>query len=168
MRIELTVDGKYLALSLSSDKPLNLLLQDDLEIRSVTSHCNGELCGNCIVLLEGKAVLSCLVPAFEVRGRTIVTFDGFSRTRDYRDIEKAYSSMQAWPCDGCYAARTLLIESIVRRYESGSSDLDEEEILQEAMLVSCPCMDYDSFLKVVKESLMNRRKRKNVRRTQIS
>ncbi len=164
MRIEMTVDGKYLALSVSSDKPLNLLLQEDLETRSLTDCCSCAHCGKCIVLLDGKAVLSCLVPSFEVRGRNVVTFDGFSKTRDYRDIEKAYSSMQAWPCDGCYAARTLLIESIVRRYESGSSDLDEEEILQEAMLVSCPCMDYDSFLKVVKESLMNRRKRKNVRR----
>ncbi len=168
MRIELTVDGKYLALSLSSDKPLNLLLQDDLEIRSVTSHCNGELCGNCIVLLEGKAVLSCLVPAFEVRGRTIVTFDGFSRTRDYRDIERAFSSCAVNPCDNCYASRVLLIESIIRRYESTINDFDEAEILQEAELIRCPCLDSRSFLTVARESLFNRRKRKNVRRTQIS
>ena len=114
MKIELTVDGKYLALSVSSDKPLNLLLRDDLEIKSVHSHCNGSMCGNCIVLLEGRAVLSCMIPSFAVRGKTIVTYDGFCRTRDYRDIEKAFNACSAFPCDTCYASRVLLIESIVR------------------------------------------------------
>ena len=76
MKIELTVDGKYLALSVSSDKPLNLLLRDDLEIKSIHSHCNGRMCGNCIVLVDGRPVLSCLVPSFSVRGMSLA-----SRTR---------------------------------------------------------------------------------------
>ena len=54
MRIELTVDGKYLALSVSSDKPLDLLLEEDLEIRSLKNHCRGRMCGNCIVLVDGR------------------------------------------------------------------------------------------------------------------
>ena len=167
MKIELTVDGKYLALSVSSDKPLNLLLRDDLEIKSIHSHCNGRMCGNCIVLLEGRAVLSCLIPSFAVRGRTIVTYDGFCRTRDYRDIEKAFAACSAFPCDTCYASRVLLIESIVRR-ERGGSDIDDNEILQESQLIRCFCMDSASFLAVVKESISNRRKRKNVRRTPVT
>ncbi len=167
MKIELTVDGKYLALSVSSDKPLNLLLRDDLEIRSLQSHCNGGLCGNCIVLLEGKAVLSCMIPSFEARGKTIVTYDGFCRTRDYRDIEKAFAACSAFPCNTCYAARVLQIESIVRRYERGG-DIDETEILQESQLIRCFCMDNGSFLAVVKESISNRRKRKNVRRAPVA
>ncbi len=168
MKIELTVDGKYLALSVSSDKPLNLLLRDDLEIKSVHSHCNGSMCGNCIVLLEGRAVLSCMIPSFAVRGKTIVTYDGFCRTRDYRDIEKAFNACSAFPCDTCYASRVLLIESIVRRYERGGSDIDDNEILQESQLIRCFCMDSASFLAVVKESISNRRKRKNVRRTPLT
>ena len=164
MRIELTVDGKYLALSLSSDKPLDLLLHEDLEIECMHNHCRGGMCGNCIVLLDGRPVLSCLVPSFSVRGRTVVSFDSFSKTRDYRDIEKAYASVSAFPCDECYASRTLLIEGIVRRYELAGSQIDEDEILQEAYLVDCSCLDAASFLAIVKESIANRRKRKNVRR----
>lgn len=164
MRIEFTVDGKYYTLSVSSDKPLNLLLSDDLEIKSTSFACGGRMCGLCVVLMDGKAVLSCLVPAFEVRGKTITTFDGFSKTRDYRDIEKAYSSMQNYPCDRCRAARSLLIESIVRRYEVTGGDFDSGEVLAEAALIDCDCMDSDGFLKVVRESILNRRKRKNVRR----
>ena len=164
MRIELTVDGKYLALSVSSDKPLDLLLEEDLEIRSLKNHCRGRMCGNCIVLVDGRPVLSCLVPSFSVRGTNVVTYDSFSRTRDYRDIEKAYASVGAYPCQECYASRTLLIEGIVRRYEMAGSEIDEEEILQEAFLVDCSCLDSASVLAVVRESIANRRKRKNVRR----
>ena len=164
MRIEVTIDGKFLALSVSSDKPLNLLLIDELEARSMKTSCRGGMCGNCIVLLDGKAVLSCLVPAFEIRNRTVLTFDGFSRTRDYRDIEKAYAACDMHPCHACHASRTLLIESIVRRCEISTGDFDEDEILQESALVACTCMDSAGFIRVVREALANRRKRKNVRR----
>ena len=164
MKIDLTVDGKFLSLSLSSDKPLNLLLKEDIEIESLSAYCNGKVCGNCIVLLEGQAVLSCLIPAFEVRNRNVTTFDGFSHTRDYRDIERAMQSENVHFCPRCQASHVLLIESIVRRYETSSRDMDEEEILQEAGLVKCDCNDSKSFLSVVKQALENRRKRRNVRR----
>lgn len=164
MKIDLTVDGKFLSLSLSSDKPLSLLLREDIEVYSLSSNCNGNLCGNCIVLLDGRAVLSCLIPAFEVRNRTVITFDGFSRTRDFRDIERALQSEDVHFCPRCQASQVLLIESIVRRFEGGSSELDEAEILQEASLVKCDCSDSKTFLNVTKKALENRRKRRNVRR----
>lgn len=168
MRIELTVDGKYLALSVSSDKPLDLLLQEDVEVRNLRDHCDGSMCGRCIVLLDDKAVFSCLTPAFMVRGRTVTTFDGFQRTRDYRDIEKAFASCHIRPCERCLPARVMLIESIVRRYETGTGEPQDAEVLQEAGLVRCHCLDSAAFLAVVREALANRRKRKNVRRTKIS
>lgn len=69
MKIDCIVDGKTLTLSLNSNKPLSLILQENLDIQSVTSHCRGKMCGLCAVLIDGKAELSCMVPAFELRGK---------------------------------------------------------------------------------------------------
>lgn len=176
MKVELVVDGKTLSLNVSSDKPLSELLREDVEIKSLSTSCTGRLCGKCIVLLNDKAALSCLVPAFNVKNATIVTFDSFSKTKECKDIENAYQSLGIEPCQDCYASRTLLIENILRRYEDTDfvddifSDEDIlKEIMEENELIKCYCMDSTSILAIIKESLNNRRKRNaTVYRTKIS
>lgn len=164
MKIECLLDGKPFSITVNSNKPLSLILSDNLGIKSIHSYCNGHHCGNCIVLMSNKAVLSCLIPAFEIRNQNIVTFESFSKSRPYKDIEKAYSIVGARPCENCFSSKTLLIESIVHRYEDNNLDLDIEEILQETELIQCRCMDGQSFLDVITETL-NIRRRRNVRRS---
>ncbi len=162
MKIECVVDGKTVTLNLNSDKPLSLILSEDLDNDSVASYCDGRQCGNCIVLLNDKAVLACLVPAFAIRNCTIVTYDGFSKSRKYRDIERAYDAV-ARPCKRCIASRTMLIEHIIS--SCGETDEpDPKEILVANAMIKCTCMDDESILAVVREALSSRRKQ-NVRRT---
>lgn len=163
MKIECIIDGKALSLSLSSDKPLSLILAENLNNSSINASCHGGNCGNCIVLMNGRAALSCLVPAFRIRGSSIITFESFSKSRDFRDIEKAYQSTGFRPCPNCIASRTMLIENILRRYENNDLDPEVEEILQENSIIKCHCLDQNSLIGIVRESLSYRRKR-NVRR----
>lgn len=156
MKIECVVDGKTVTLNLNSDKPLSLILSEDLDNDSATSYCNGKECGNCIVLVDGKATLACLMPAFAIRGSQIVTFDSFSKSKKYKDIEKAYDLI-AKPCPRCLASRTMLIEHILSKCgETG--ELDEKEILVENAMIKCTCLDDTSILAIVKEALASRRK----------
>ena len=67
MKIDCNIDGKTLTLSLNSNKPLSLILQENLDNQSNTAHCKGRMCGLCAVLVDGKAELSCMVPAFELK-----------------------------------------------------------------------------------------------------
>ncbi|MFA6785319.1 MAG: ferredoxin, partial [Sphaerochaeta sp.] len=114
MKIECTIDTKALSLSVNSNKPLSLMLMEDVGNRSLMSHCKGEACGNCIVLLNGEAVLSCIIPAFRLKDATITTFDSYQKTRQCRDIERAYAKTGNTPCPNCYASKTLIIESILQ------------------------------------------------------
>ncbi len=162
MKIDCTIDGKTLTLSLNSDKPLSLILRENMGDDGAVNHCNGEMCGLCTVLVDGKAMLSCLVPAFEIRGKTVVTFDSFRKTRNMKDIEKAYEAAGRFPCSECYASRSLIFESLI---EEGITD--EEEILKELSIVRCPCMDPEDAISIVRKGIEIRRKR-NVRRTQLA
>ena len=162
MKIDCTIDGKTLTLSLNSDKPLSLILRENMGDDGAVNHCNGEMCGLCTVLVDGKAMLSCMVPAFEIRGKNVVTFESFRRTRNMKDIEKAYESVGAYPCPDCYASRTMIFESLI---DEGVSD--STQILKELSMVRCPCMDPDDEIRIVQKGIELRRKR-NVRRTQFA
>ena len=164
MRIECNVDGKALSLTVNSIKPLSLILMESYDVPSLKTHCGGKHCGKCLVIFNDQVVLSCLIPAFRAKDAIITTFDGFVRSRDYRDIEKAYASTGFTPCQNCFGAQTLLIESILRRYENNDFAIDTEEILQESTLIKCHCVDSTGFLETVNAALVNRRKR-HVRRT---
>ena len=161
MKIDCTIDGKTLTLSLNSNKPLSLILRENIGIDNI-NHCNGDMCGLCTVLLDGKAVLSCLVPAFELNGKEVITFDSFQRTKGMKDIEKAYEIVGASPCTNCYSSRTMLFESLINE-----GITDRSEILKQLSLIKCHCMVPDDEVEIVHKAIDLRRKR-NVRRPQFS
>ncbi|MGH0053957.1 MAG: 2Fe-2S iron-sulfur cluster-binding protein [Sphaerochaetaceae bacterium] len=183
MKIECTIDGKALSLSVNSNKPLSLILMEDVGTRSINSHCKGKACGNCIVLLNDEAALSCVIPAFRLRDATVKTFDSYQKTRLYRDIERAYKATGNTPCPNCYASKTLIIESILQEMTNSTRNrtlgrnnlplpsenqneeptLDKESIIHELSLNTCQCMDMAELLQIV-ETALSYRRRKRVRR----
>ena len=117
------------------------------------------MCGLCAVLVDGKPTLSCMVPAFEIRGKEIITFEGFQKTRGMKDIEKAYETVGAAPCPDCYESRTMIFESLI---SDGISDADE--ILKELSIIRCNCLDPEDAVNIVMKGIDIRRKRR-VRRS---
>lgn len=163
MILDCFVDGRGLSLTVNAVKPLRNILTEELNNRSLSSACNGGGCGNCVVLVDDKAVLSCLVPAFRLQGANIVTFDGFSKTRAYRDIRKAYQEAHIKPCRFCYASRTLMIESLVKSllnqtYRNSKSQ-GAQEIVREFSLNTCNCLNPADLLDVVDIALRYRRRK---------
>jgi len=117
MRLNCTINGSQYSLVVNSDKPLSQILKEEILTFSENSQCNGASCGNCIVLLNGSAVLSCLVPAFKLNGASILTFEGFQKTRFCHDIERAYADIGNQPCPQCYPSKTMIIESILKKVD---------------------------------------------------
>ena len=68
MKIDCSIDGKTLTLSLNSNKPLSLILTENIGDGSSVNHCKGNMCGLCAVLVDGKQMLICLLPEFDFRG----------------------------------------------------------------------------------------------------
>ncbi len=154
MKIDCTIDGKALSLSINSNKPLSLILEEDIQNSSLSSHCNGQMCGFCTVLMNGKAVLSCLIPAFEIRGKSIITFEGYAKTKNAKDIEKAYDLTHLKPCPSCYNSRTLIIESLL------SNNLTaKEDIIREMEMLKCHCLEFNDMVRIVQAASEIRRKR---------
>lgn len=158
MKIDFVIDEEPASISVNSNKPLSLILEEDFSVYSMVSRCKGVKCGLCIVLLDNTPVLSCTVPSFKLRGKKVLTFDYFSKTEDYIDIKKAYESTLFVPCRECYPARTMIIESILRNNEN-----NRDEIIRKMNTVRCTCLRNDDALRIVQYARNNRKERKNAK-----
>ena len=117
MRLNCNINGSQYSLVVNSDKPLSEILKEQIITFADNSQCLGATCGNCIVLINGSAALSCLLPAFKLNGASILTFEGFQKTRFCHDIERAYADIGNQPCPQCYASKTIIIESILNKVD---------------------------------------------------
>ena len=166
MKIDCTIDNRPVSLTVNSNKPLNLILMDEIETPLMQSRCRDGFCGNCVVLLNDEAVLSCLIPAFRLKGTKILKFEGFKKTRFWHDLERAYQDTGSHPCPHCYASKTLIFESllqmIVKSEEGAKSDEEpnEQTIIKELSLNQCPCLDSHEILAVFRSAASYRRRRR--------
>ena len=117
MRLTCNINGTQYSLVVNSDKPLSQILRDNIITFAENSQCMGAFCGNCMVLINGNAALSCLVPAFKLNGASILTFEGFQKTRFCHDIERAFADVGSQPCPQCYPSKTIIIESILNKLD---------------------------------------------------
>ena len=169
MKIECFIDGKRTLLMVNSNKPLNLILMEDVESSQFNARCRDGNCGNCVVLMNDEAVLSCLTPAFRLRDAHITTFEGYKKTRFWHDLERAYEDAKSQPCPLCFPSKTLIFESLLRTIgkpsegEDNDSSLEDETIIKELSLNRCTCLDARELVEIF-NSAANYRRRRRVRR----
>ncbi len=160
MKIDCQLNGKPKEFYVSSDIPLLQLLTEYAHISTLHPDCGKGMCGNCIVLLDDLPVLSCLIPAFEIRGRQITTLERFQKTRDYTDIIKGFERTDSMPCSYCFSSKILLAHGIISRNVSPEPD----EILQTYSIHACTCLDVSQIVKAVAQAGTYRGRRRRYAR----
>ena len=169
MKIECTIDGRRLSFSLNSNKPLSLVLQENCDYTSVNAHCRGKNCGLCLVLLDNTPVLSCMVPAFEIHGKTITTFESSHLKKKLKDVEKAYDDLGIKPCEDCYASRSILFDYLADiilsktsehpSFDNGVEPFNAESLIEEMSIIKCTCMDLHDVKQILNRIRIIREKR---------
>ena len=100
-KIKLTVNGESLELEVPAKKLLIDLLRDDLGLTGTKVGCGEGECGACTVLLNGKAVCSCLLLAVEVDGDRITTIEGLVEGGRLHPLQEAFIKEGAAQCGYC-------------------------------------------------------------------
>ena len=98
MKIELTVNGIAGNLDAPPTRRLLDILREDLNLTGTKEGCGEGECGTCTVLMDGKAVCACLVPACQAHGREIVTVEGLAQDGRLNALQTAFVEKGAVQC----------------------------------------------------------------------
>ncbi|MEJ2744339.1 MAG: (2Fe-2S)-binding protein [bacterium] len=116
IKIRFTVNGKGVELETSPTRTLLDVLREDLGLTGTKEGCGKGECGACTVIMDGKAVTSCLVIAAWLDGANVLTVEGLASDRVGRALQDAFVEAGAVQCGYCIpgflmSARALLEEN---------------------------------------------------------
>jgi len=99
--IAFSINDKPIRAKIEGGRPLLWVIRIDLGLTGTKYGCGEGYCGACTVLVDGKAVRSCQVPAKEVAGRKVLTIEGLSRKSVLHPLQKAFVEHDALQCGFC-------------------------------------------------------------------
>ena len=146
--ITLDVNGKKHAVNASPDTPLLYVLRNDLGLNSPRFGCGLGQCGACTVLMDGTAVLSCVLPVAEVAGRKIVTLEGLGSKEKPHPLQKAFIAEQAAQCGYCSSGMIIRAKELLDR----TPDPSEEKIRQALASNLCRCGTHNNIIRAVRRA----------------
>ncbi|MCR1899359.1 (2Fe-2S)-binding protein [Irregularibacter muris] len=121
----------------------NLLevLRDGLGLTSPKCGCNRGDCGSCTVILDGKAVKSCLVLALTVEGKKILTVDGLAQGKTLHPIQQAFIDYGAPQCGYCTPGMVMAATAFLLDHPETTA----EEIKDALSGNLCRCAGYEKY-----------------------
>ncbi len=101
IEVSLRVNGVEESVKLPPFTPLSRLLRDNLQLTGTKLGCEAGDCGACTVLLNGKQVCSCLVPAAQCEGAQVLTVEGYGSEPILESLQRAFLAHGATQCGIC-------------------------------------------------------------------
>lgn len=147
MQIEFTVNGKVYNLTVSPTLRLIDLLREELGLTGTKEGCGEGECGSCTVIMNGKAVNSCLVLASQIRGQEILTIEALEK--DGLDkLQESFIKNSAVQCGFCTPGMLMSAKALLMKNPSPS----EEEIKTAIAGNLCRCTGYNKIVQAIKEA----------------
>ena len=111
--IELQVNGEVYSLAVKPNDTLLEALRDHLGLVGTKEGCSVGECGACTVLMNGRAILSCLTLAVDAVGREITTIEGVSQGETLEPIQQAFVDCGAVQCGFCTPGMILTAKELL-------------------------------------------------------
>jgi len=146
--ISIHVNGETHAISVQPHHTLLQVLRYDLGLTGSKKCCGEGECGACTVILDGRAVNSCLMLAAEADGSTIVTVEGLERDGQLSAVQRAFLDRGGVQCGFCTPGMIMAAEYLLMNNPHPS----EEEIREGLSGNLCRCTGYQGIVEAVQEA----------------
>jgi len=144
--IALLVNGRRHEVDADSATPLLHVLADDLQLRGPKFGCGLAQCGACTVLVDGRAVRSCVLRVRDAVGKEVTTLEGLGTAESPHPLQQAFIDEQAVQCGFCLSGVILTAKAYLDR----NPDPSDEELRWELSGVLCRCFAHGRMLRAIR------------------
>lgn len=155
-RVRLQVNGNWVEREITSDRILLDFLREDLGLTGTKKGCEEGECGACTILLDGKAVLSCIMPAVKADGAEILTVEGLAEKDGLHPIQQAFWEEGAVQCGYCTPGMLLSTKALLDE----NSEPTIEEMKEAISGNLCRCTGYGRILRAIQVASERMRREK--------
>ncbi len=147
--IHLTVNGQPHELEVEDNDLLLNVLRERLDLTGAKYGCGIGECGACTIIMNGKAVLSCLTLAVLADRSEVTTVEGLGDYRNLHPLQQAFLEEGAVQCGFCTPGMLVSAKALLDENPNPS----EEEIRQYLRGNLCRCTGYTSIVRAVQKTL---------------
>src|SRR5688572_30891164 len=132
-RIDL--NGKSVTVDAEADTPLLYVLRDHLRLNGAKFGCGLGQCGACTVMVDGRAIFSCITPISVLTERRITTVEGLGTLANPGPMQRAFVEEQAAQCGFCIPGMMMRAQALLESNAAPSA----AEVRQHMSVNLCRC-----------------------------
>ena len=143
MKLVLTVNGARHEVDVHPARRLLDVVREDLGLTGTKEGCGEGECGACTVLVDGRPVMSCLVPVCQSEGRALTTIEGVSGGGALHPLQEAFAAHGGSQCGICTPG--MILAALAWKREPGSAENVAEALAGNL----CRCTGYTKIFEAV-------------------
>jgi isoquinoline 1-oxidoreductase subunit alpha len=146
--LELQINGTRRRVEIDGERSLLNVLRDELDLTGAKYGCGEGQCGACTVLVDGRAVRSCLTQAASVVGKQVTTVEGLERNGDLHPLQEAFLAVDAMQCGYCTAGMIMSGVGLLKKTPNPT----DTEILRAMEGNICRCGTYPRIVAAIRQA----------------
>lgn len=143
--LNMIVNGKGVSVEVDAGDLLAHVLRDKLGLIGTKISCGEGECGACTVLIDGKAVTSCIYPALRAQGREVMTIEGLAEDGKLHPIQEAFVDATAPQCGYCIPGMIMSAKALL----DDNPNPTREDIKEGISGNLCRCTGYYQIIEAI-------------------
>ena len=136
--LTITVNGEKMSVEVNPELRLVDFLRDELQLTGTKIGCGKGECGACTVILNGKAVTSCLVPVMRAEGTVVETIEGLAKNGKLHPLQEEFINKGAIQCGFCTPGMIMSAKALLDH----NNNPTKEEVKEALGGNICRCTGY--------------------------
>lgn len=149
-----TINGEYVVAEVDPDQSLAQFLREKMHLTGTKIGCGKGECGACTIIMDGKAVTSCIIPVLRAEGAVIQTIEGVARGEKLHPLQEEFVNQGAVQCGFCTPGMIMSAKALLDE----NPEPEKEEIREALGGNICRCTGYVNIERAVEAAADRMRK----------
>ena len=145
-RIRFELNGSSREMEIEADRLLLDLLREEIGLTGTKEGCRVGICGTCTVMIDGRPISSCLLPAVYADGAKLTTIEGIAVDGKLTPLQQAFIDQGGFQCGICTPGQIVSATALLRHVPKPS----DEQIREWMMGNLCRCTGYYGIVRAIK------------------